>query len=91
MWKPLPSRHVSKTFLCSSLIIIITLKELFLCFYSSSGQNLQVSNYMGDVFFAVFIAILGLVLFALLISNIQVIHDDAQFIDFAIASSSRGK
>ncbi|XP_022980030.1 cyclic nucleotide-gated ion channel 1-like isoform X1 [Cucurbita maxima] len=38
---------------------------------SSSGQNLQVSNYMGEVFFAVFIAILGLVLFALLISNIQ--------------------
>ncbi|CAK9319150.1 unnamed protein product [Citrullus colocynthis] len=37
----------------------------------SSGQNLAVGNYMGEVFFAVFIAILGLVLFALLISNIQ--------------------
>ncbi|XP_022974666.1 cyclic nucleotide-gated ion channel 1-like [Cucurbita maxima] len=38
---------------------------------SSSGQNLKVSNYMGEVLFAVFIAILGLVLFALLISNVQ--------------------
>ncbi|KAL4024403.1 hypothetical protein IC575_012753 [Cucumis melo] len=37
----------------------------------SSGQNLEVSHYMGEVFFAVFIAILGLVLFAFLISNIQ--------------------
>ncbi|KGN56430.1 cyclic nucleotide-gated ion channel 1 [Cucumis sativus] len=37
----------------------------------SSGQNLEVSHFMGEVFFAVFIAILGLVLFAFLISNIQ--------------------
>lgn len=34
-----------------------------------------------------FIAILGLVLFALLVSNIQVIHD-VHFIRFEIASSS---
>uniref|UniRef100_A0A9I9CMY9 Cyclic nucleotide-binding domain-containing protein n=1 Tax=Cucumis melo TaxID=3656 RepID=A0A9I9CMY9_CUCME len=38
---------------------------------SSSGQNLEVSDYMGEVLFAIFISILGLVLFALLVSNIQ--------------------
>ncbi|XP_038884413.1 cyclic nucleotide-gated ion channel 1-like [Benincasa hispida] len=52
-------------------------RKLFYSFWwalqnvSSSGQNLKVSKYMGEVFFAVFIATLGLVLFALLISNIQ--------------------
>ncbi|XP_022147438.1 cyclic nucleotide-gated ion channel 1-like [Momordica charantia] len=51
--------------------------KFFYCFWwalrnvGSSGQNLQISNYLGELFFAVFIAILGLVLFALLISNIQ--------------------
>ncbi|KAL0547759.1 hypothetical protein IC582_012184 [Cucumis melo] len=52
-------------------------RKLFYSFWwalqnvSSSGQNLKVSKYMEEVLFSVFIAILGLVLFALLISNIQ--------------------
>jgi cyclic nucleotide gated channel len=36
------------------------------------GQNLFTSTYIGEINFAVMIAILGLVLFALLIGNMQV-------------------
>lgn len=39
---------------------------------SSLGQNLSTSTYIGEINFAVLIAILGLVLFALLIGNMQV-------------------
>lgn len=52
-------------------------KKLFYCFWwglrnlSSLGQNLKTSTYVGEIFFAVSIAIAGLVLFALLIGNMQ--------------------
>lgn len=39
---------------------------------SSIGQNLMTTTYIGEINFAVTIAILGLVLFALLIGNMQV-------------------
>lgn len=41
-------------------------------FCSSIGQNLMTSTYVGEIDFAIVIAILGLVLFALLIGNMQV-------------------
>lgn len=52
-------------------------KKLFYCFWwglrnlSSQGQNLKTSTFVGEVFFAIFISISGLVLFALLIGNMQ--------------------
>ncbi|KAJ7947828.1 Cyclic nucleotide-gated channel [Quillaja saponaria] len=38
---------------------------------SSLGQNLSTSTYVGEIMFAIIVAILGLVLFALLIGNMQ--------------------
>ncbi|KAL8142488.1 hypothetical protein V2J09_015520 [Rumex salicifolius] len=52
-------------------------KKLFFCFWwglqnlSSLGQNLQTSTYVWENFFAILISIAGLVLFALLIGNMQ--------------------
>ncbi|PQM43198.1 protein CNGC15b [Prunus yedoensis var. nudiflora] len=39
--------------------------------YEISGQNLSTSTYVGEIMFAIIIATLGLVLFALLIGNMQ--------------------
>lgn len=41
---------------------------------SSLGQNLATSTYVGEIIFAIIVATLGLVLFALLIGNMQVSH-----------------
>ncbi|GKU96678.1 hypothetical protein SLEP1_g9890 [Rubroshorea leprosula] len=52
-------------------------KKLFYCFWwglrnlSSVGQNLKTSTFVGEIIFAVVISIAGLVLFALLIGNMQ--------------------
>ncbi|XP_059634351.1 cyclic nucleotide-gated ion channel 1-like [Cornus florida] len=52
-------------------------QKLFYCFWwglrglSSLGQNLKTSTFVGEILFAVFISILGLVLFSLLIGNMQ--------------------
>ncbi|KAF9616354.1 hypothetical protein IFM89_029608, partial [Coptis chinensis] len=52
-------------------------QKLFYCFWwglrslSSLGQNLATSTYVGEIAFAVSISISGLVLFALLIGNMQ--------------------
>lgn len=46
--------------------------RIFVAFCSSVGQNLKTSTYVGEIFFAIFIATFGLVLFALLIGNMQV-------------------
>ncbi|GFY97446.1 cyclic nucleotide-gated channel 13 [Actinidia rufa] len=52
-------------------------RKFFYCFWwglqslSSLGQNLKTSTFVGEVLFAVFISILGLVLFSLLIGNMQ--------------------
>ncbi|GAB4826260.1 Cyclic nucleotide-gated ion channel 1 [Ancistrocladus abbreviatus] len=52
-------------------------KKFFFCFWwglqnlSSLGQNLQTSTYVWENCFAIFISISGLVLFALLIGNMQ--------------------
>jgi cyclic nucleotide gated channel len=40
-------------------------------FYSSLGQNLKTTTYVPEIAFAIFIAIFGLVLFSLLIGNMQ--------------------
>ncbi|XP_004510618.1 cyclic nucleotide-gated ion channel 1-like [Cicer arietinum] len=51
--------------------------KFFYCFWwglrnlSSVGQNLKTSTYIGEIIFAIFIAVFGLVLFALLIGNMQ--------------------
>uniref|UniRef100_F6H9M5 Cyclic nucleotide-binding domain-containing protein n=1 Tax=Vitis vinifera TaxID=29760 RepID=F6H9M5_VITVI len=42
-----------------------------ICFSSSYGQNLSTSTFIGETSFAILIAILGLVLFAHLIGNMQ--------------------
>lgn len=49
-----------------------SVSELIIRFRSSIGQNLITSTYVGEISFAIIIAILGLVLFALLIGNMQV-------------------
>ncbi|CAI9104171.1 OLC1v1002796C1 [Oldenlandia corymbosa var. corymbosa] len=52
-------------------------EKLFYCFWwglrnlSSLGQNLRTSSFIGENLFAIFISIIGLVLFALLIGNMQ--------------------
>ncbi|PSS03948.1 Cyclic nucleotide-gated ion channel like [Actinidia chinensis var. chinensis] len=52
-------------------------RKFFYCFWwglrslSSLGQNLKTSTFVGEVLFAAFISILGLVLFSLLIGNMQ--------------------
>ncbi|KAL0009416.1 hypothetical protein SO802_010918 [Lithocarpus litseifolius] len=52
-------------------------EKFFYCFWwglrglSSLGQNLKTSTYVGEIIFAVFISISGLVLFSLLIGNMQ--------------------
>eukprot|EP00268_Persea_americana_P048077 TRINITY_DN504_c1_g2_i1.p1 TRINITY_DN504_c1_g2~~TRINITY_DN504_c1_g2_i1.p1 ORF type:complete len:611 (-),score=90.22 TRINITY_DN504_c1_g2_i1:217-2049(-) len=52
-------------------------QKFFYCFWwglqnlSSLGQNLDTSTYVGEILFAVFISICGLVLFSLLIGNMQ--------------------
>ncbi|KNA18756.1 hypothetical protein SOVF_067880 [Spinacia oleracea] len=53
------------------------LRKLFYCFWwglrnlSSLGQNLKTSTFIGENLFATFICIAGLVLFSLLIGNMQ--------------------
>ncbi|XP_010915663.1 cyclic nucleotide-gated ion channel 1 [Elaeis guineensis] len=53
------------------------LEKLFYCFWwglqnlSALGQNLETSTYTWEILFAVFVSISGLVLFALLIGNMQ--------------------
>ncbi|RDY14755.1 Cyclic nucleotide-gated ion channel 1, partial [Mucuna pruriens] len=52
-------------------------QKFFYCFWwglrnlSSVGQNLKTSTYVTEIAFAIFIAIFGLVLFSLLIGNMQ--------------------
>ncbi|GER26483.1 cyclic nucleotide gated channel 1 [Striga asiatica] len=52
-------------------------KKLLYCFWwglrnlSSLGQNLKTSTFVGEILFAIFISIVGLVLFSLLIGNMQ--------------------
>ncbi|XP_059315711.1 cyclic nucleotide-gated ion channel 1-like [Lycium ferocissimum] len=51
--------------------------KLLYCFWwglrnlSSLGQNLKTSNFDGEILFAIFISIIGLILFSLIIGNIQ--------------------
>ncbi|KAL5171631.1 putative cyclic nucleotide-gated ion channel 10 [Glycine soja] len=51
--------------------------KFFYCFWwglrsvSSVGQGLETSSYVGEIIFAIFIAVFGLVLFASLIGNMQ--------------------
>ncbi|MCD7471264.1 Cyclic nucleotide-gated ion channel 1 [Datura stramonium] len=51
--------------------------KLFYCFWwglrnlSSLGQDLKTSNFVGEILFAIFICIVGLILFSLLIGNMQ--------------------
>ncbi|KAL0309324.1 UNVERIFIED_CONTAM: Cyclic nucleotide-gated ion channel 1 [Sesamum radiatum] len=52
-------------------------RKISYCFWwglrnlSSLGQNLKTSTFLGEILFAVFISIVGLVLFSLLIGNMQ--------------------
>ncbi|KAG6537540.1 hypothetical protein ZIOFF_002634 [Zingiber officinale] len=53
------------------------LEKFFYCFWwglqnlSALGQNMQTSTYLWEILFAVFVSISGLVLFSLLIGNMQ--------------------
>lgn len=52
---------------------------------SSLGQNLSTSTYVGEIIFAIIVATLGLVLFGLLIGNMQVTPPISKtIVDFAI-------
>ncbi|XP_052179684.1 protein CNGC15b [Diospyros lotus] len=61
----------------SSLIFSNFFDKYFYCLWwglknlSCLGQNLSTSTYVGEICFAIIVAILGLVLFALLIGNMQ--------------------
>ncbi|KAF3968931.1 hypothetical protein CMV_007234 [Castanea mollissima] len=52
-------------------------EKFFYCFWwglrnlSSTGQNLQTSTFVGEILFAVSISVFGLILFSLLIGNMQ--------------------
>jgi cyclic nucleotide gated channel len=60
-------------------------KKFFYCFWwglrnlSALGQNLQTSKFVGEIIFAISICISGLVLFALLIGNMQVLASNNRF------------
>ncbi|KAI4355227.1 hypothetical protein L6164_004020 [Bauhinia variegata] len=67
------------------------LQKFFYCFWwglrniSSLGQNLQTSTFIWEIFFAIFISIFGLVLFSVIIGNMQRylqsrIADDLKFV-----------
>ncbi|KAM3338161.1 hypothetical protein P3S68_031378 [Capsicum galapagoense] len=45
---------------------------------SSLGQNLKTSNFVWEIFFAILICIVGLILFSLLIGNMQNIFSLSQ-------------
>ena len=55
---------------------------------SSTGQNLSTSTYIGEVIFTIFVATLGLFLFALLIGNMQVSPRDDLSKPFIITTSN---
>ncbi|MQL99907.1 hypothetical protein Taro_032638 [Colocasia esculenta] len=61
----------------SNITSLSFLQKYFYCFWwglrnlSSLGQNLSTSIYVGEISFAIIIAVLGLVLFGLLIGNMQ--------------------
>uniref|UniRef100_A0A5B7A2A1 Putative cyclic nucleotide-gated ion channel 15 n=1 Tax=Davidia involucrata TaxID=16924 RepID=A0A5B7A2A1_DAVIN len=63
--------------LTSSVVSSMFFNKYFYCLWwglknlSSLGQNLSTSTYVGEISFAIIIATLGLVLFALLIGNMQ--------------------
>lgn len=52
----------------------MTLTFIALLVFSSYGQNLATSTNPGETSYAIFICIVGLVLFCLLIGNFQVMH-----------------
>lgn len=56
----------------ASQIALSTLTFFIYKFSSSYGQSLETSIYIGETLFAILIAIMGLVLFAHLIGNMQV-------------------
>lgn len=47
----------------------------YVAHFSSLGQNLKTSTYVWEIIFAISISIIGLVLFSLLIGNMQVLLD----------------
>jgi len=47
--------------------------SLSLSLDSCYGQSLLVSTYLGETLYAIFVAVIGLVLFAHLIGNVQVL------------------
>lgn len=47
-------------------------KPILISPYSTLGQGLETSTYPGEVIFSIALAIFGLILFALLIGNMQV-------------------
>lgn len=50
--------------------------------YSALGQNLETSNSLGEIIFAIIICVSGVLLFAVLIGNVQVIKNPHIIIDF---------
>lgn len=47
--------------------------QIFMNNYSALGQNLETSNSEGEILFAIIICVSGVLLFAVLIGNVQVI------------------
>ncbi|TYK14285.1 putative cyclic nucleotide-gated ion channel 15 isoform X1 [Cucumis melo var. makuwa] len=60
-------KHAGEDF----VILTNLVKMDFLIVISSLGQNLATSTFVGEIIFAIIVATLGLVLFALLIGNMQ--------------------
>ncbi|XP_044471663.1 cyclic nucleotide-gated ion channel 17-like isoform X2 [Mangifera indica] len=68
---------IFKNAVTKNVVSSVFIKKYFYCLWwglqqlSSYGQNLSTSTYIGETSFAILIAILGLVLFAHLIGNMQ--------------------
>lgn len=60
------------SFMSSGFLRALSLLILFEFLLSTLGQGLVTSTYPGEVLFSIAVAILGLLLFALLIGNMQV-------------------
>ena len=57
----------------SNITLWHSILSLSLCLDSCYGQSLLVSTYLGETLYAIVVAVVGLVLFAHLIGNVQVL------------------
>lgn len=72
---PLPCMSIQHKRMCFSYVSsnsLISLIGLFFHIFSTLGQGLETSTFASEIIFSILVAIFGLILFALLIGNMQV-------------------